>query len=494
MLVVVFYARLERTLSAGHNYYFSGRIRTDGFESGTEAYIRLAFWGPGDYYKQYNSIKVTENTVGGDDEWMEVSGVVEVPSQADSARVELWLKNKGQVWFDYLFLGLDVVLELTKTPHTDTVAAGDFLTYTITYSNTGLEPAQNVRIREFRDPNTDYVIAIPSPEPPSYDEWDIGILTTTMSSILDVVQVNPDPKTAFLINWVRMESTNQINGFEPVELTLWTSSTVGVASPPTCAVCIPFPSQTISATSPGKINLSRQVHNCGSITTSITMTISAPSLWTVVPSETLIPNLPPSHTKQVAVELTIPSGVPSGTEIVTWTATAACDDNANITDVIRIRLNVDNTVFLPIIAKRYYAPCPDPIGDPCGSQDPYEPNNAYCSTKTSLMSGVSIQAPLCSITDTNDYYYIDVMAAGNLEIWLTDLPTGTDYDLYLYYEAAPTEHVTRSVNYGPDDEYIGYDVSADKLGRYYIRAYAYSGWSSDPYTLLTSYPLPAESE
>jgi hypothetical protein len=139
--------------------------------------------------------------------------------------------------------------------------------------------------------------------------------------------------------------------------------------------------------------------------------------------------------------------------------------------------------------KQYAPPRPDPIGDPCAGQDPYEPNNACFSTETSLISGVSLQAPLCSPADKDDYYYVDVMVAGTLEIWLKELPS--DYDLYLYYVSNCEDYVAKSDNYRLRDEHITYPVSADKLGRYYIRVYPYaSNWSPDPYTLLASYPQP----
>jgi uncharacterized repeat protein (TIGR01451 family) len=486
------------SLAPGHYYYFSGRVRTDGFEPGSEAYISLVFFGPDEYYKRFVSAVVTTNTVGSgeENEWVEVSRVITVPSQADTARVECHLDGKGQVWFDHLFLGLDIALGLSKAAYPDPVAPGGFLTYTITYSNTGMEPAQNVEIRDFRDTDTHFVAATPMPVPPSDDEWPLGILATTTGSIVDIVTVDPHTQKNCLFNLARMTSVNQVSNFQPVELTLLVSATIGVVGHDGCAVCIQPPPNEESTLSPGTISLSHQVHNCGAITTNVTVTVSPPPAWTAVPPVTLISNLPPSQTEQVVVQLNIPSGVPAGTEgAALWSAAAACGGaSAGITDVIGV-ISRPGPVFLPIAAKRYYPPCPDLVGDPCDpGQDRYEPNNVHCSTTTPLVSGVSIQAPLCSPADKSDYYYLDVMVAGNLKIWLANVPSGTDYDLYLYYETAPTQHVRRSANWGTADEYIEYNVPADKLGRYYVRVHAFSGSSSSSYTLRATYPVPTGNQ
>jgi hypothetical protein len=170
------------SLAAEHYYYFSGRIRTDLLGDGAEAYIVLRFWDPDDEDYKFPSTKVTTNTAESseEDEWVQVYGVAEVPLGADRARLECRLEGEGHAWYDYLFLGLDVALELTKTVYPDPASPGSFLTYTITYSNTGMEPAQDVVIREYLynlDPEVRLVTAVPEPDnPPLNDEWEIGTL------------------------------------------------------------------------------------------------------------------------------------------------------------------------------------------------------------------------------------------------------------------------------------------------------------------------------
>jgi len=486
------------SLAAGHHYYFSARIRTDLLGDGAEAYVLLRVWDMDGKGYRFSSTKVTTNTAesGQENEWVEVYGVAEIPSEPERARIECRLDEEGHAWFDYLFLGLDVALELTKTVYPDPVAPGDFLTYTITYSNTGSEPAQDVVIREYLynlDPDVRFVSSVPEPDnPPLNDEWEIGTLTTTNGSIVAVVEVVSDTQKAFLTNLARMKSKNHINAFSPVSLTLFTSTTVDIIGDG-CAIYILPPPLEESAPSPGTVPLSHEVQNCGAITTDITVTVEPPHGWIVSPSVKSINDLPPSQTEKVETEIIVPPDVPVGTEkAIRWIASAACetDVRAQITDFVQIR---DTTIFLPAAMKQYDPPCLDPIGDPCGGQDPYEPNNIYCSAGTSLMSDVSLEAPLCSLADQDDYYYVDVTIAGTLEIWLKDLPK--DYDLYLYYADNCEDFVAKSDYYELCDDYISYPVPVDKLGRYYIRVRSYEGnYSLEPYTLLATYPLPESSE
>ena len=502
------------SLAPGHRYYFSGRIRTDCFESGSEAYISLAFFGADGYYETFDSTTVSTNTVSSVEgtEWVEVYRVVEIPSEADRARVRCRLKGIGQAWFDYLFLGLDIALSSTKTAYPEQVSPGDVITYTIAYSNTGTEPAQDVIIREYLwlDPDVQYVAATPEPgNSPYNDEWEVGTLTTTTGSIVVVAEVSSDTRKSALINLARMKSNNPVLEFPPVRLRSEVSTTFSITQPePTCAVGILPPPREELAFSPGAVLLGHRIHNCGGITTSITVTVSPPPTWTVTPTVTLIESLPPSQTEPVGVWVSVPPGVPAGNDgQVIWTVSASCGGTgASITDTVQIVGGVD---FLPLVASLYgeYDLCPDPIGYPCDSEgtDHYEPNNVYCSTQTSLASGVSLQAPMCPVcsgdpSDCNDYYYMDISTNGTLEIRLEDLPK--DYDLYLYHASCCdqqnydcTDAVAWSDNGGLLDEHIIYPVPSDKLGRYYIRIFScYSESSWDPYTLCADFSPATRSE
>ncbi len=76
--------------------------------------------------------------------------------------------------------------------------------------------------------------------------------------------------------------------------------------------------------------------------------------------------------------------------------------------------------------------------------------------------------------DPDDYYYVDLASATPLVLDLTNLPSGTDYDLVLYNAAGG--ELAQSRNAGR----ISQAVSA---GRYFVRVYPYSGRSPLPYRL-----------
>jgi len=504
------------SLVAGQNYYFSGWIRTDNLESGAEAYISLRFWGPNGFSRRYLSTKVTTNTAenpGGEEEkWVPVCGVAEVPIRADRARIECRLDGGGYVWCDDLFLGLDIVPGLTKTAHSERVAPGHLLTYTITYSNAGWQSAW-VRIREYlyRDADVEFVAATPEPDNPPYnDEWDIQSVAHDAGSIVVIVKVSSGTQKSCLTNLATMDSTCDLPSLDPIRLTRSVSTTVEVTpSVDGCAVDVrPPPNEEVS-TSPGKLTLSHEVHNCGGIAANVTVTVSPPPTWVVTRPVTTIPNLPPGRSERVQVDLAVPSGIPSGTRTVTWTVVASCDDSGEIVDTVEIRSRL-HSVFLPAIFRQYALPptgvlCADPAGNPCNSdgKDPYEPNNAFCSTRTRLDSGIPVRAPMCPgypddpecSGDRDDYYYAYLSTECTLRIALEGMSEiEENYDLYLYHASHCTVEnydcyppTDMSNNPGFVNEYITYHVPQDKLGLYYIRVNSHRGepsWVS--YTLSAS--------
>jgi len=140
--------------------------------------------------------------------------------------------------------------------------------------------------------------------------------------------------------------------------------------------------------------------------------------------------------------------------------------------------------FLPIVLKDYYeeGPCPDSIPSCPSPYNNYEPNNFRCSTTFALNSGVHIQSYICAPDDIDDYYYIDVTTLSPITVRLTNIPSGVDYDLHLYYGDS---WIAGSDNYGNANEEIHYTPS--QTGRYYIRVYPYSGHSLSPYTLKANF-------
>jgi hypothetical protein len=147
---------------------------------------------------------------------------------------------------------------------------------------------------------------------------------------------------------------------------------------------------------------------------------------------------------------------------------------------------VEACTSLPVFLNK---PCPDSKPTCPSYVNNYEPNNFRCSTTFELSSGVPIQSYICAEDDTDDYYYIDVVnltPISVIDIELTGIPAGVDYDLYLYYGGKLVEDSNNPAN---ANENITYTPS--QTGRYYVRVHPYpsskESHSLSPYTLIANY-------
>jgi hypothetical protein len=122
--------------------------------------------------------------------------------------------------------------------------------------------------------------------------------------------------------------------------------------------------------------------------------------------------------------------------------------------------------------------------------DTYEPNDTFSQAYGPLTPGVAYLSYIASMWD-NDYYKISVPSGcQRINVSLTSIPGGCDYDLDLYNSSG--YRVASSYNSGNMDEYISYVPAVS--GTYYLRVYPYgSSYStSDSYQLtfsLTSNPV-----
>jgi len=133
--------------------------------------------------------------------------------------------------------------------------------------------------------------------------------------------------------------------------------------------------------------------------------------------------------------------------------------------------------FLPIVMKGYCG---------CGP-DSYEPNDWCEQAYGPLTSGQTYQSWIsCYDRATykkSDYFYIDISTTNAINIYLTDIPAGTDYDLYLYRN--PCDNPVAKSDGTGSSETISYTPPA--TGRYYIRVYGYRGSSTSPYSLRVTH-------
>ena len=134
--------------------------------------------------------------------------------------------------------------------------------------------------------------------------------------------------------------------------------------------------------------------------------------------------------------------------------------------------------------------------------DPYENGNVCRDSLPDLGSGAfsnSVQAYLQSATDTEDWYQFYASDASNacngtIHVQLT-VPTGADYDVYLYYSAdgsctSPKLLAAGLSTTGNEDVTWTEQCSVSDEGWYLVRVKRYSGSScSLPYTLTVTAAL-----
>jgi hypothetical protein len=110
-----------------------------------------------------------------------------------------------------------------------------------------------------------------------------------------------------------------------------------------------------------------------------------------------------------------------------------------------------------------------------------EPNdNARTQANGPIVSSLTYYGAFLNQADLQDYFYFELPTAQAIELWLTHVPNGQDYDLYL--RDASLELRGSSDHSGNADEHILTWLLP--AGRYYIQVYHRSGpGSSQPYHL-----------
>ena len=115
-----------------------------------------------------------------------------------------------------------------------------------------------------------------------------------------------------------------------------------------------------------------------------------------------------------------------------------------------------------------------------------EPNDeAITQANGPLISGLTYYGRFSSGVDKQDYYYLDLQSAQMVELWLSDIAAGQDYDLIL--RNAALQIVGYSGELGNAIEHIR--TITLPAGLYYIQVYNRSGsGSTQAYSLRVAYP------
>ena len=111
--------------------------------------------------------------------------------------------------------------------------------------------------------------------------------------------------------------------------------------------------------------------------------------------------------------------------------------------------------------------------------DEQEPNDTY--TTADITTDNADKYGCISSTSDVDWWRIRFDYSGSANFWLGNIPSGCDYELYLY-SSNGTSLLRSSTNSGNANELITYNVSANTF--YYMKITSYSGYStSSPYLL-----------
>jgi uncharacterized repeat protein (TIGR01451 family) len=453
-------------------YDYSAWVKTDLLEGAAK--LCVTFWSQqGDPpVWNYEGEGCTTSVADTQGAWAKVTGSSRVPANAEYARVQATLAKSGvgSAWFDDVFFGLSICLDISKSAAPDPVAPGDILTYTIVYSNTGRQRAtdeDHVRVIETYDSHVDFVYTRTQPPPDvSTNIWEIPELLPDSSDMITVVVEVRDDAPAWLLNRVEIHSDVTV---EPVATTISSRVYTHTETP---AVTIDPPEQS-GVGEPGwptKYNLDlRNVGSCdGQV--GLVITSSFGSTATITPS--LPYTLLSGESMPVTVSVLIPQHVPYGAvDVTSITATLECEHTEPARDAAILTTSVQSRVLLTLVTKNF--------GDTGYFEGPWEcePNNTYVQANGPLRAGrVYYGYP----NDQWDIFSIEPSAHGQIVADLA-IQTGSGVQLQLRdqggglltYDYQELYHV----------EYIG------PKGRYYICIYTEAGHKSDkPYTLLAMFP------
>jgi uncharacterized repeat protein (TIGR01451 family) len=140
-----------------------------------KATVTLTFWSgkPG----ADNILKVVDAEGTGDTsgDWVLLSSSYLAPPGTRYIRLECRLYGAGTVWFDDALIReyiQEPVVELVQVDVPDPVRPGDYLVYTLTYSNTGNSVASNITITNTFDADVTFAgEAVPMPDSGSGQTW-----------------------------------------------------------------------------------------------------------------------------------------------------------------------------------------------------------------------------------------------------------------------------------------------------------------------------------
>jgi hypothetical protein len=114
--------------------------------------------------------------------------------------------------------------------------------------------------------------------------------------------------------------------------------------------------------------------------------------------------------------------------------------------------------------------------------DKFEPNNNFNEASGPITSGQGVQAYIGTDDDV-DIFYFEATTTSPISVELTDIPSGSDYDVYVYFNS---NVVGQSENQNQSDESLEFRPASP--GRFYVAVNSFrSSNDSEPYALTVDY-------
>lgn len=344
-----------------------------------DAYLRVSFWSEEGGDLEYEGDAYTTGVQDTDGGWVQVTGSVQAPSEAEHARLEATLpsSSKGWVRFDDVFLGEAICLEIGKQGEPDSVSPGGKLTYTIVYSNTGRQAATDVWVIEsYCCEDLRLVESIewsePSPVPYTDNLWETPYLGPGVSSTITIrVKLRDDTgQHASIVNGV------QIRGHETTAPIYTTTSTRIVTDIVISDIHIYLP-QSEKPGEPGCVtDYDLVLTNVGTCDGQGYLTATSSHGWDVIITPEPPCAMPPDYPQEVTVGLDVPEDAGDGiTDVTSITATLACgppcDETVTQTTMITTTVGQQGeaSVYLPLVLREWPPALPSPSLSPISNPD-----------------------------------------------------------------------------------------------------------------------------
>jgi hypothetical protein len=138
----------------------------------------------------------------------------------------------------------------------------------------------------------------------------------------------------------------------------------------------------------------------------------------------------------------------------------------------------DYRIYLPVVLRNWAS---------WYQYDAYEPNDSPEQAYGPIQSGQAYRSYIWNPTDTSDYYHFTPSAAAPVQVTLSQIPSGCDFDLYAYYyDGSDYQLIAYSNRSGTANESISFTSVAGR--QYFVRVYRYAGSSSQSrYRLVATY-------